>query len=111
MRMRAGKLAACLVVVGMLATTAKGVRLDDDPAKTPKSNPARFDLDVREDFFAGFEGDRERLEAGMKKCEEVIAEDSKHAEAMVWLGAGEVFLSGQSFQKGDVAKGMTTSAF
>jgi hypothetical protein len=67
----------------------------------------RFDLDVREDFFAGFEGDSSRLEAGMKRCREVLEKNDKHAEAMVWLGAGEVYLSGQLFRKGDVAKGMT----
>src|SRR5437867_4117117 len=66
----------------------------------------RFDLKVREDFFAGFAGNRAALDRGMKNCEEALSSDPKNAEALVWHGAGLFFLSGQSFQKGDVDKGM-----
>ena len=65
----------------------------------------RFDFKVRNDFFAGFAGSQESLQRGMKTCEEILAGNPKHAEAMVWHGAGLFFLSGQAFQKGDVAKG------
>src|SRR6266481_3335434 len=58
----------------------------------------RFDMMVRTDFFAGFAGNREALERAMKKSEEVLAADPKHAEAMVWHGAGVFFRSGQAFR-------------
>ena len=66
----------------------------------------RFDNQVRDDLFAGFEGDDEALKRGMDKCEEVLKKNPKHAEAMVWRGAARVFLSGEAFQKGDVVNGM-----
>src|SRR4051812_37320275 len=66
----------------------------------------RFDKVVREDLFAGFGGDDEALSRGMKKCEEALAKNPKHAEAMVWRGAGRVFQSGQAFQKKDFITGM-----
>lgn len=65
----------------------------------------RFDMVVRADFFSGFAGNKEALERGMRKCEETLRENPKHAEAMVWHGGGNVFLSGQAFAKGDVAGG------
>jgi len=66
----------------------------------------RFDFLVREDFFAGFEGDQAAFERGMKTCEEVLAKTPKHAEALVWHGGGLVFRAGQQFQKGDLQKGL-----
>ncbi|MEM7559534.1 MAG: hypothetical protein AAF394_10445 [Planctomycetota bacterium] len=66
----------------------------------------RFDNQVREDLFAGFGGDKKLLKSGMDKCEEVLKENPKHAEALVWRGAARVFLSGEAFQKKDVINGM-----
>jgi hypothetical protein len=66
----------------------------------------RFDHKVREDFFAGFQGDETSLQRGIKTCREVLEKEPKHAEAMVWLGSGQVYLSGQFFSKGQVAEGM-----
>lgn len=66
----------------------------------------RFDHLVRGDYFAGFAGNAEALERGMKKSEEALKENPKHAEALVWHGAGVFYLSGQAFQKKDMAKGM-----
>jgi tetratricopeptide (TPR) repeat protein len=66
----------------------------------------RFDFKVREDFFVGFAGNRVALDRGMKNCEEALASDPTNADALVWHGAGLFFLSGQSFQKGDLDKGM-----
>ncbi|MGH9659171.1 MAG: tetratricopeptide repeat protein [Bryobacteraceae bacterium] len=72
-----------------------------------KVTPAgRFDHKVRNDFFAGFTGNPEALERGMKACEEVLAENPKHAEALVWHGAGLFFRSGMLFQKQDVQNAM-----
>ncbi len=48
----------------------------------------RFDLKVRQDFFAGVAGDKEALARAMKAAEQALAEDPKHAEAMVWHGSG-----------------------
>jgi len=61
----------------------------------------RFDSVVRNDFFAGFSGNREALDRGMKKCEEILAADSKQAEAMVWHGSGVFFRSGEAAKAGD----------
>ncbi|SPE30011.1 exported hypothetical protein [Candidatus Sulfopaludibacter sp. SbA3] len=61
----------------------------------------RFDNTVRDDFFAGFRGDRDALERAMKKCEAVLAANPKDPEAMVWHGAGLFFQSGAAAQHGD----------
>ncbi len=66
----------------------------------------RFDHKVRNDFFAGFAGDREAFGRGMKAAAETIAADPNHAEALVWHGAGLYFQAGQAFQQGDSGKGM-----
>jgi tetratricopeptide (TPR) repeat protein len=65
----------------------------------------RFDFKVRNYFFAGFAGSAASLEKGMKICENVLAENPKHAEAMVWHGAGLFYQAGQLFQKGDMQNG------
>jgi hypothetical protein len=78
----------------------------EKPSRTEQVKSVRFDEKVREDFFAGFEGDSDSLERAMKACETVLASEPKHAEAMVWLGSGQIFLSGQNFSKGKVADGM-----
>jgi tetratricopeptide (TPR) repeat protein len=61
----------------------------------------RFDMVVRNDFFSGFAGNREALDRGMKKCEEILAANPKHAEAMVWHGSGELFISGEAARDHD----------
>ena len=66
----------------------------------------RFDLKVRNYFFAGFRGDSPALEKGMQMCEEALAADPKNAEALVWHGSGLFFQAGQAFQKGDQQNGM-----
>ncbi len=66
----------------------------------------RFDYKVRNYFFAGFAGDTASLEKGMKICENILATDPKHAEALVWHGAAVFYQAGQAFQKGDSQTGM-----
>lgn len=73
-------------------------------AQTPAA--ARFDLEVRADFFAGFAGNAERLTRGMARAEAALAATPDDAEALVWHGGGLVFLAGQAFQNGDTAAGM-----
>jgi len=68
--------------------------------------PEKFSDRVRSDFFNGFQGDEEALARGLKICEETLAKNPKHAEAMVWRGAGRVFQSGQQFQKKNMVEGM-----
>ena len=53
----------------------------------------RFDHVVRNDFFAGFTGNAEAMTRAMQKAEAVLAENPKHAEALVWHGAGLFFQS------------------
>jgi tetratricopeptide (TPR) repeat protein len=65
----------------------------------------RFDLKVRNYFFAGFAGDAVSLEKGMKICEEALAADPKNAEALVWHGSGVLYGAGHAFQSGDQQKG------
>jgi tetratricopeptide (TPR) repeat protein len=66
----------------------------------------RFDFVVRNDFFAGFSGDAAALDRGMKACEQVLAQNPKQAEALVWHGGGLFYMSGQMFRKGDPNKGI-----
>ena len=65
----------------------------------------RFDFLVREDIFAGLAGDRARFDKAMKLCEETLAKNPKHAEAMVWHGGGVFTRAGWAFQAGDMRKG------
>lgn len=78
-------------------------------AARERSHPqesVRFDNQVRELFFSGYAGDQASLDRGMKLCEDELAKNPKHPEAMVWHGAGLVFVSGQVFRKGDFKQGL-----
>jgi len=66
----------------------------------------RFDYKVREMIFAGFNGNQEMFEKGMALLDATLQENPKHAEALVWRGAGLFFRSGQLFRQGDQQKGM-----
>ena len=66
----------------------------------------RFDLKVRNYFFAGFAGDAASLEKGMKICEDSLAADPQKAEALVWHGSGLFYQAGQAFRNADQQKGM-----
>ncbi len=84
---------------------------DDSPSEKNKSGAgeydpeARFDYRVRDDLFAGFEGDDEALQRGLETCEQTLKKIPDHPEALVWRGAAKVFLAGKSFQSGDSVKG------
>src|SRR5262249_28873113 len=60
---------------------------------------------VRDDFFAGMMGDKARLDRGMKFCEEMLAKNPKHADALVWHGGGLLARAAQAYTKGDSALG------
>ena len=67
----------------------------------------RFDYKVRQDFFAGVAGDKEALARAMKTTEEFLAQNPKHAEALVWHGSGLYSQAAGMFRNGgDQAKGM-----
>ena len=60
---------------------------------------------VRSDFFAGMMGNRARLDRGMKYCEDLLAKNPKHAEALVWHGGGLLVRAVHAYTKGDDATG------
>ena len=66
----------------------------------------RFDMRVRNDFFAGFAGNQEALDRAMKLCEDELARNPANAAALVWHGSGVFFESRTYFQAGDRAKGV-----
>jgi tetratricopeptide (TPR) repeat protein len=65
----------------------------------------RFDMKVRNYFFAGLAGDAASLQKGMKFCEDILANDPKQPEALVWHGMGLVSQSREAFKKGDQQDG------
>ncbi len=67
----------------------------------------RFDFKVREDMFAGFDGDTDAFERAMKLITDTLAADPDHAQALVWRGDARLFLSGQAFQRGAIGEGQT----
>jgi hypothetical protein len=69
--------------------------------KAAQSSDDRFDELVRDDFFAGMLGDKTRLERGMKFCEDILARDPKHAEALVWHGGGLLSRAAIAYRSGD----------
>ncbi len=66
----------------------------------------RFDMRVRNDFFAGFAGNQQALDRAMKVCEEEMAHNPANAAALVWHGSGVFFESRNYFRSGDRAKGV-----
>jgi tetratricopeptide (TPR) repeat protein len=93
----------------LLATACGG---SSSPAPAPAQaaapvKPERFDMLVRDDFFAGLlENDQAALDRAMKLCEDTLARDPRHAEAMVWHGGGLILRAGAAFRAGDKQKGM-----
>lgn len=69
----------------------------------------RFDFKVREDMFAGMDGDSAAFDRAMTLIAETLAANPDHAEALVWRGDGRLFLAGQAFQRGAIAEGLKLS--
>ena len=82
--------AAAVVLATGIASLAQQSRVDDL---------------VRADFFAGFAGNADALERGMRLTEELEA-DPGNAPARVWHGAGTFFRSGAAFETGDFRTGI-----
>jgi hypothetical protein len=70
----------------------------------------RFDFKVREDMFAGMDGDTAAFDRAMKLIADTLAADPDHAEALVWRGDGRLFLAVQAFQRGATAEGQALTA-
>jgi len=65
----------------------------------------RFDFKVREDMFAGMDGDTAAFDRAMKLIADTLAREPDHAEALVWRGDGRMFMAGLAFQRGNAAAG------
>jgi pimeloyl-ACP methyl ester carboxylesterase len=73
----------------------------------PASRAGRFDMKVREDMFAGFDGDEAAFARAMALIERTLAQASDHAEALTWRGAASVFRAGAAFRRGAREEGRT----
>jgi len=91
------KLGTLTLVATLLAVFFASVLFVAVSPAADESGPGpRFDDLVRADFFAGFRGDAARLDRGMHLCETTLAADPAHPDALVWHGAGLVFLAGRA---------------
>ena len=99
--MRRWMLCGLFLAAAALPAHLVSARAEDKPAAE-----VRFDTVVREDLFAGFQGDAAALARGVKNCEEALAKNPKNAEALVWRGAARVFTAGQLFGAGKAAQAM-----
>jgi len=70
----------------------------------------RFDFKVREDMFAGMDGDTAAFDRAMKLIADTLTTDPSHAEALVWRGDGRLFQAGQAFQRGAITEGQALAA-
>ena len=70
----------------------------------------RFDFKVREDMFAGMDGDKEAFDRAMKLIDDTLAANPDNAEALVWRGDGRLFMAGQAFQRRDFGEGQSFTA-
>ncbi|HXP83320.1 MAG TPA: hypothetical protein VN841_01280 [Bryobacteraceae bacterium] len=88
--------------------TIAGVLLAPGPVRgqqPAQKGAERFDMKVREDFYAGYNGDQARLDRAMKTCEDALAADPKNSLVLAWHGGGLLFLAGQASRAGDREKG------
>jgi hypothetical protein len=88
-------------------TAAPAAAVGAPGAAAAGAEPERFDRLVREDFFAGLGGDAAALDRAMKLCEDRLAAEPDHPEALVWHGAGLVGRAGTAFAAGDRARAMS----
>ncbi len=89
-----------LIVLGLLALFASLAALAQQ----------RFDFKVREDVFAGMDGDQAALDRALKLIDETLDADPDHAEALVWRGDALLFQAGQAFQRGATAEGQALAS-
>jgi len=94
-----------ILILAICAMTAFAWGQQNNKQSDPPKSSDRFDMIVREDFFAGMMGDDERLNHGMKLCEEALAKNPKHADALVWHGGGLLTRASRAYGKGDTTAG------
>ncbi len=98
-----------LLAVALLTVLLNWPRLEDsaDAASRPTFELQNKSLDdiVRSDFFAGMKGDRARLDRAMKYCEDILAKNPKHGEALVWHGGGLLVRAVHAYTEGNEATG------
>jgi hypothetical protein len=109
---RPSRLIKCLVVIifaglyALLMLNQTFVHFAPTPVQAQSTSSQgkpqeRFDNLVRGDFFAGMMGNTARLDRGMKFCEEILAKNPKHADALVWHGGGLLTRAANAYRKGD----------
>jgi hypothetical protein len=94
-----------VATLALLIATASLLVAVASRAQAPPRARNGFEYLVRADFFAGFAGDAARLQRGMKVCEDALAANPEHADALVWHGAGLMILAGEAFSRQDVETG------
>jgi tetratricopeptide (TPR) repeat protein len=92
------------ILLALLAACASTPPASPPASPTPK--PERFDFLVRQDFFDGMRGDAAALDRAQKLCEDTLAKNPNHAEALVWHGGILAARASQAFQKGDRDTGL-----
>lgn len=103
-----------IILLLTLFTLACGGGPDRSPPRSPApaaaAQPAaevRFVDQVRPDYFAGvLRGDAAALARATKLCEDTLARDPDHPEALAWHGAIVINQAAQAFQRGDSGHGM-----
>ena len=70
----------------------------------------RFDFKVREDMFAGFDGDKAAFTRALALIADTLARDPDNAEALTWRGAGRLFMAREAFRQRALREGMALSA-
>ena len=91
-----------IILLALVAACATSQPVATPTVQTEKPKPEeRFDFKVRQDFFDGMRGDAAALDRAQKFCEDTLAKNPDHAEAMVWHGAALAARSAQAFAKGD----------
>jgi non-heme chloroperoxidase len=90
-----------------VAVAAEWRRLSE---AAPTQRVERFDNKVREDMFAGFDGDDQAMTRAMALIERTLAADPEQAEALAWRGTARVFLASLAFGRGANREGMTLAA-
>jgi hypothetical protein len=58
---------------------------------------------IRDDFFAGLQGDDKALARAMQRCEAVLRQNPRDPAALVWHGNGLAFTGGRTFTRGGAA--------
>ncbi len=73
-------------------------------------NAGRFDFKVREEIFAGFDGDKAAFTRAMALIADTLAHDPGNAEALTWRGAGRLFMAAEAFRRQATADGLNLSS-